>query len=100
MIAFDELWTYVGAPRRGERRSRWVWTAVVVEPDGSRRADFEVGGRDARTFLRPYGRLPDAELYCSDGYQVYDWLPADRHLASKGGAVNWNEGCIRFCVGN
>ena len=29
VIAFDELWTYVGARRRGQRRSRWVWTAVV-----------------------------------------------------------------------
>ena len=87
MIAFDELWTYVGARRRGQRRSRWVWTAVVVEPDGSRWADFEVGGRDARTLLRLYGQLPAAELYRTDGYRVYDWLPADRHEVGKGGAV-------------
>ena len=61
---------------------------------------FEVGGRDARTFLRLYGRLPAAELYCTDGYRVYYWLPAARHLAGKGGAVNRNEGCIRFGVGS
>ena len=99
VIAFDEMWTYVGARRRGKRRSRWVWTAVVEEPDGSRWADFEVGGRDARTFLRLYGRLPDAERYCTDGYRVYDWLPVDRHLVGKGGAVNWNEGLHSFLRG-
>ena len=65
---------------------------MVAEPDGRRWADFEVGGRDAQTFLRLYGRLPAAELYRSDGCRVYDWLPADRHQAGKGGAVNWNEG--------
>ena len=89
------MWTYVGA----RRRSRWVWPAVVAEPDGRRWADFEVGGRDARTFLRLYGRLPDAELYRTDGYRVYNWLPADRHQVGKGGAVNWNEGLHSWCRG-
>ena len=87
VIAFDEMWTYVGERRRGQRRSRWVWTAVVEEKDGRRWADFEVGGRDARTFLRLYGRLPDAELYRTDGYQVYDWLSADRHMAGHARAA-------------
>ena len=31
----------------------------------------------------------------TDGYRVYGWLPSDRHQVGKGGAVNWNEGCIR-----
>jgi insertion element IS1 protein InsB len=54
--------------------------------------DFEVGDRSEETFLRLYGRLPEAGLYRSDAYQGYDWLPADRHEVGKGGAVNRNEG--------
>ena len=48
-----------------------VWTAVVDEADGSRWADFEVGDRSAETFLRRYERLPETELYRTDGYRVY-----------------------------
>lgn len=92
VIAFDELWSYVGARRKGLRREVWVWTAVVAEADGRRWVDFEVGDRSEETFLRLYGRLPEAELYRSDHYRVYDWLPQNRHVAGKGGAVNWNEG--------
>ena len=73
----------------------WVWTAVVSEADGSQWADFEVGDRSAETFLRLYERLPEARLYRTDDYRVYGWLPSDRHQVGKGGAVNWNEGCIR-----
>ena len=51
-VSFDEMWTYVGVRRGENRRSAWIWTAVVEEWDGSRRADFEVGRRDAETFLR------------------------------------------------
>ena len=51
----------------------------MEEKGGRRWADFEVGGRDARTFLRLYGQLP-----------------AEPHLAGKGGAVNWNEGLHSF----
>ena len=76
-----------------------MWPEVVEEKDGRRWADFEVGGRDARTFLRLYSRLPEADLYRSDGYRVYDWLPADRHQVGKGGAVNWNEGLHSFLRG-
>ena len=47
--------------------------------------------RSEATFLRQYARLPEAELYRSDHYAVQEWLPRDRHLAKKGGAVNWNE---------
>ena len=65
---------------------------MVEERDGSRWVDFEVGDRSEETFLRLYGRLPEAGLYRSDAYQVYDWLPADRHEVGKGGAVNRNEG--------
>ena len=76
--------------RRGEkRRSVWIWTAVWEERDGSRRADFEVGDRSAATFLRLYERLPEAERYCSDGCEAYEWLPRNRHEAGKGGPVNW-----------
>ena len=86
------MWSYVGARRKGKRREVWIWTAVVEERDGSRWVDFEVGDRSEETFLRLYGRLPEAGLYRSDAYQVYDWLPADRHEVGKGGAVNRNEG--------
>ena len=70
----------------------WVWTAVVEEADGSRWVDFQVGDRSERTFLKLYRRLPEAKRYRSDHYQVYQWLPRNRHVAGKGGEVNWNEG--------
>ena len=61
--------------------------------------DFEVGGRSEGPFLRLYERLPEAVLYRSGAYQVYaGWLPPERHVVGKGGAVNrggavnWNEG--------
>ena len=92
VIALDEMWSYVGARRKGKWREVWVWTAVVEEGDGQRWVDFEVGRRDEETFLRLYERLPAAELYRSDHYVVYEWLPQDRHVSGKGGAVNRNEG--------
>ena len=92
VIAFDEMWTYAGARRRGKRREVWIWTAVIAEADGRRWVDFEAGDRSEATFLRLYERLPEAELYRSGHYAVYEWLPRDRHVAGKGGAVNWNEG--------
>ena len=100
VIAFDEMWTYQQARRRGKRQDVWVWTAVVSESDGRRWADFEVGDRSEQTFLRLYERLPEAKLYRTDAYQVYDWLPVDRHEVGKGGAVNWNEGLHSWCRGN
>ena len=99
VIAFDEMWTYRQARRRGKRQDVWVWTAVVAEEDGSRWADFEVGDRSEATFLRLYERLPEAALYRTDDYRVYGWLPADRHEVGKGGAVNWNEGLHSRCRG-
>ena len=52
VIAWDEMWTYQKARRRGKRQELWVWTAVVEETDGRRWADFEVGSRGAETLLR------------------------------------------------
>ena len=49
VMAFDEMWTYVKARRKGKRREVWVWTAVVEEADGSRWVDFQVGDRSKRT---------------------------------------------------
>ncbi len=72
---------------------------MVAEKDGRRWVDFEVGNRSAAPFLRLYERLPEAERHCSDRYAVYGWLPANRHEVGKYGPVNWNEGCIRGCVG-
>ena len=65
---------------------------MVSEAYGSRWADFKLGDRSENTFLRLYERLPEAKLYRTDAYQVYDWLPATRHQVGKGSAVHWNEG--------
>ena len=92
LISLDEMWTYVGSRRRGIRREAWVWTAVIQEEDGRRWVDFEVGDRTEETFLRLYDRLPESKRYRTDAYRVYGWLPRDRHVVGKGGAVNWNEG--------
>ena len=92
VISFDEMWTYVGSRRRGKRNSVWIWTAVVEQVDGSRWMDYEVGKRDEATFLRLYERLPDAKRYRSDDYNVYKWLPRNRHKVGKGSEVNRNEG--------
>ena len=99
VVAFDEMWTYRQARRRGQRQDVWVWMAVVWESDGSRWADFELGDRSAETFLRLYERLPEAKLYRTDAYQVYDWLPVGRHEVGKDGAVNWNERLHSWCRG-
>ena len=91
-VSFDEMWTYVGVRRGENRRSVWIWTAVVEEWDGSRWADFEVGYRDAETFLSLLRRLPKAAKYRSDRYEVYSLLPPTRHVKGKGSEVNRNEG--------
>ena len=54
--------------------------------------DFEVGGRDTETLLRLLARLPAAAKYIADRYEVYNWLPPDRHVARKGREINRNEG--------
>ena len=87
-LSFDEMWAYVGARRKGKRRSVWIWTAVVEETDSGRWMDYEVGGRDEGTFLKLYGRLPDAKKYRSDDYNMYGWLPADRHVVGKSSKVH------------
>ena len=99
VIAFDEMWTYRQARRRGKRQDVWVWTAVVSEADDSRCADFDIGNRSEQAFLRLYERQPAARLYGTYAYRVYGWLPADRHQVGKGGAVNWNEGLHSWCRG-
>ena len=76
---------------------------MVGEADGGRWTDFEVGDRSEAPFLRLYERLLEAgaggALYRSGAYAVNrSWLPADRHMVGKGGAVNRNEGCIPGCV--
>ena len=61
VMAFDEMWTYLGI-RRGERRQDlWIWTAVVEERDVLRGRMYEVGGRDESAFLRLLDRLPGAD---------------------------------------
>ncbi len=92
VISFDEMWSYVRVRKGKKRRSVWVWTAMVEEADGSVWFDFEVGDRDLLTFHRLLSRLPAAEKYRSDGYEVYGHLPDERHERGKGSEVNRNEG--------
>ena len=86
------MWTYLGARRRGKRREAWIWTAVVEGVNGQRWGCFAVGNRSEATFLRLLEQLPEAQRYRSDHYQVYDFLPRNRHVAGKGSEVNRNEG--------
>ena len=64
----------------------------MEERDGVRWQAYEVGGRDVSAFSRLLERLPSADRYETDAYPVYEWLPRDRYVIGKGGAVNWNEG--------
>ena len=92
IVAFDEMWTYLGVRRGMGRKDLWIWTAVAEERDGVRWRMYEVGDRDLSAFSRLLDRLPSADRYETDAYGVYEWLPRDRHVVGKGGAVNWNEG--------
>ena len=80
---------------------------------------FEVGDRSEEPFLWLYERLPEAGLYRSDAYPVYQWFPQDKHKVGKGKlvargqwlvasgrtqppctshwnlATGWTKGCIR-----
>ena len=51
-----------------------------------------MGYRSEVTFLRLYERLPEAEKYWTDAYQVYGWLPVGRQEVDKGTEVNRNKG--------
>ena len=64
----------------------------MEESDGIRRADFEVGRRDAATFLRLLRRLPKAAKYRSDRYEAYSVPPLILHVKGEGSEVNRNEG--------
>ena len=98
VIAYAEMWTYQQARHGDKRQDLWLWTAVVAEPDGRRGVDSEVGDRSENIFQKLYSRLPEAELHRSDAYGVYQsWLLPSRHVAGKGGAVNWNEGIDWHC---
>ena len=62
---------------RGERRQYlWIWTDVVEKRDGVRwRMYYEVGGRDESAFSRLLERLLGSDMYETDAYLVYEWLP-------------------------
>ena len=92
IVAFDDMWTYLGIRGGKGRKDLWMWTAVVEERDGVRWRMHEVGSRDVSAFSRLLDRLPSADRYEIDAYPVYERLPRDRHAIGKGGAVNWNEG--------
>ena len=87
-ISIDEMWTYVGARKGKKRKSVWIWTAVLE----GKKMLFEVGDRSERTFLSLLEKLPFSQRYHTDSYEVYNFLPFNRHSISKYGKVNWNEG--------
>ena len=97
VVSCDEMWTYRGARLGDKWEDCWIWTAVIQEQDGSRWVDFEVGTAARVHFCGCYERLPEAGMYRRDAYPVYRWFPPERHVASKGGSVNWNgtRGCTR-----
>ena len=81
----------MGVRRCDARNSRRIWAAVVEDASGNRWKDFEIGDRSESTFMRLLERLPDEDRYETEGYSVYEWLPHNKHVVGKGGAVNWNE---------
>ncbi|WP_245735371.1 IS1 family transposase [Thermodesulforhabdus norvegica] len=88
-MSLDETWTYVGCRRGAGRNGNWMWTCLA---DG--RFLFEVGSRSEGTFLRFYDEIPEAEVYYTDDFKVYDWLPFNRHVKGARGKAktNRNEG--------
>ena len=72
IVAFDEMWTYLGIRRGKGRKDLWIWTAVVEERDGVRWRMYEVGGKDLSAFSRLLDRLPGADRYETDAYPVYE----------------------------
>ena len=57
---------------------------MVEDRDGVHWRLYEVGGRDVAAFSRLLDRLPGADMYETDAYLVYEWLPRDRHIVGKG----------------
>ena len=96
-MSFDETWTYAGARRKEKRNYLRVWTAAA-ERDRSGWIDFEVGGRDEGTFMRLLERLPDAARYETDAYGVYEWLPHNKQVIGKYGAVNRTRDSALCCA--
>ena len=88
-VSLDEMWTYVKCKRGKDKGIKWIWTCIA---DG--KFLFEVGLRDKDTFIQFFEKIPEAELYYTDNFKIYDWLPADRHV--KGikakSKTNRNEG--------
>ena len=84
VTAFDDMWTYRQARRRGKRLDSWgggrQWCRSRMAAGG----DFETGDRSAEAFLRIYKGLPEAELYRTDGYRVYGCRAVDHHQVGKG----------------
>lgn len=85
----DEMWSYVKCRKGEKRNSIWIWTAVCDE-----KFLFEVGSREEETFWKLSEQLPESELYYTDDYEVYRWLPCNQHVNGKEGKreTNWNEG--------
>ena len=55
-------------------------------------ADVSGWGQGRVGVLALVGSVARRCRYETDAYPVYEWLPRDRHIVGKGGAVNRNEG--------
>ena len=69
-----------------------IWTAAVEERDCLLWRMYKVGGRNESAFPRLLDRLPGSDKRQPDAHRVAEWLPRDRRIVGKGGAVNRNEG--------
>ena len=87
-VSYDEMWTRVGARLGENRQSVRIWTASVEGWNDIRRSDFEVGYRDAETFLR----LPKAAKYRSRPLLGVQLPAVGSPRKGEGGDMNRNEG--------
>ena len=62
---------------------------------------LEIGGGGDSSLLHLLEWLPNSDIHESDGaYRVYEWLPHDRHMIGKCGAVNRNKALRSNLRGN
>ena len=78
VLELDEVWTFVGRKRAGER---WLWTALCRRT--RQIVAFFLGSHDLHACQQLWQRVPAAYAMCetrSDGWDAYAAvLPAERH---------------------
>ena len=92
-ISIDEMWTYIGCRHGSGRNSKWIWTCVAGD-----KFLFEVGLRNEETFLQFYNQIPEAELYYTDEFKVYDWLSFDKHIKGVNAKAKTNRNEAKHSV--